>query len=103
MSKQTWGSSQVEVSWMLSLALPSSMFSSVAAFYENPVNGTMEDMFIKLEMTERERLLIPYFTKSKTSLDIEPCVSLKCTANSFDTLYTADPTDAKILGCGEML
>ena len=47
--------------------------------------------------------LLSHFTKSKTSLDIEPCVSLKCTANSFDTLYTADPTDAKILGCGEML
>ena len=65
MSKQTWGSSQVEVSQTLSLALPSSTFSSVAACYENPVNGTMEDMFIKLQMTECERLLIPYFTNSK--------------------------------------
>ena len=39
--------------------------SSVVAFYENPVNGTMEDMSIKLQMTECERLLVPYFTKSK--------------------------------------
>lgn len=43
------------------------------------------------------------FTKSKTSLDREHCISLKCTANSFDTLYIADPTDAEMLGCGEML
>lgn len=47
--------------------------------------------------------LLSYFTKSKTSLDIEHCISLECTANSFDTSYIADPTDAKMLGCGEML
>lgn len=47
--------------------------------------------------------LLSYFTKSKTSLDIERCISLKCTANSFDTSCIADPTDAKMLGCGEML
>ena len=50
------------------------MFSSMAAFCENPVNGTMEDMFIKLQMTGHERLLIPYFTKSK--MHILTCLKL---------------------------